>query len=96
MNVPPYFKALAAPILLPHNITRYYFDYKYLTILAIWSDSLTPKLINGSLFNPQPSKSKEAKPKVEGNPGRRVNASTLDELLPWRYNTTNLHFESTG
>lgn len=91
----PYFKALAAPILLPQRTTLYLFFYKWSTTDPTYLDYLDPKVtLSSYLFFPQPIKSKQPRENREGKYFNNEIASSLDEEFPWRYKMIQLLLSS--
>lgn len=81
----PYLRAVAAPILLPHNITFELVFCKKWTTVATCSDYLTPRLIVlSSWLWPHPMKSKEANENLKGRYLIMLVHSILEEELPCR------------
>jgi hypothetical protein len=79
----PYFKALAAPILLPQRTTLKFFFYRKSTIEPTSFDSLSPRVTLSSYwFFPHPMKSKQANENCLGKYFSKDMAYSLDEEFP--------------
>jgi hypothetical protein len=79
----PNFKAVAAPILLPHKITLYPLFCKKIVTVSACCDYLYPRLIVSiSLLSPHPIKSKDASAKRWGNNLMILIASILEDEFP--------------
>jgi hypothetical protein len=87
----PYFKALAAPILLPHRTTLKPCFYKKSTTVPTCLDYFAPNVtLSYSVFLPHPKKSKQASENRFGRYFNKETPSNLEDEFPCKYRITQL------